>query len=551
MSTDAGASAPTDIIDDPHSEREGRQRRVFGVGAGWAISGAMHALLIALMASVYFLVGKPDIDVPPVRIATIEPPPKKEEKPKVDRTLQAEVLLEVEAESDHPNPISQIDLPVEDSQREEEADNPAAKGREEAVADSEMGGSGAFMAIGAGGGSAGMFGSRTGGGKKRAVGKFGGSKGSESAVDASLRWFKRHQSPNGMWDCITYPANCTENPKCEPGIIRWPERDVNVAVTGYAVLCFLGAGYDHQTPNKFKQTVKRGLDYLVSIQKPSGLLGATNYENAIATMALAEAFAMTGDPALKTPAQNGMNAILARQNGDLGNPADRDGGYGNTFGWDYTTPSARNDSSVVGWNVMALKSGLAGQLAIGHGMDGAKIWLEKVWKATNPDWAKLDPYTGQSRMPYTYDSATRAIQIAAAPAPGAPASDEWDLACVGAVCAVFLGHHAGDIMLETLANYVMDHEFPRAYPCNTYKMYYNTLSMFQVGGDRWKKWNGTVRDLLVQAQRKGDGCFDGSWDYTDKQFPGSVVGRTLSTAYCCLSLEVYYRYAQIAAKNAK
>jgi hypothetical protein len=536
-----------ELLDEEQLEGEEEGQKKPAGWAGWVISFCFHTLQIFLMASIYFLVAPPEVDVPPVRVATIEPPPKKEEKPKEERTLQTEVQLDVEAESDHPNPISQLDLPVENSEREEESDNPVAKGREEAVADSEMGGSGAFMAIGAGGGSAGMFGSRTGGGRKRAVGKFGGSKGSESAVDAALRWFKKHQSPNGMWDNVAYPANCTEDPKCEPGTKR--EGDNISAMTGYAVLCYLGAGYDHQTPNKYKATVKKGIDYLVSIQKADGMMGERNYENGVATMALAEAFAMTGDPALKAPAQNGVNAILAHQNQDMSDKGGKDSGYGNGFGWDYVSPNARNDSSVSGWNVMALKSALAGQLNVGNGMEGAKKWLEKTWKATNPDWAKLDPYKGESRFPYTIDSGTSAIMISAAPAPGAPAPDAHDLTCVGGVCSVFLGHHAGDPMLETFANYIMNHETPTGYPCNTYKMYYNTLSIFQVGGDRWKKWNESVRDMLVNSQKKGNGCFDGSWDFEGTKFPGYNVGRVLSTAYCCLSLEVYYRYAQVAGKK--
>jgi hypothetical protein len=526
----------------------------------WVVSGALHATVIMLLGTVYYLVKEEAPEAPPVRVTAIPPPPpKKEEKPKLERELlDPKVTLDVATESDKPNPLSQLDLPDENSQREEENDNPVPKGREEAVADSEMGGQGAFMAIGAGGGSAGMFGSRSGGGRKRAVGKGGGSKGSESAVDAALRWFKKHQSPNGMWDAEKYFQNCTEDPKCEPGqYFEHPAEEVNVAMTGYALLAFLGAGYDHKTPNKYKATVKKGIDYLISIQKPEGLLGARNYEHPVATMALAEAYAMTADTDLRGPAQKAVDIIIKRQNQD---PKSGDAAYAG-LGWDYVDPSSRNDTSVSGWNVMALKSAYAGGLSIGNGMEGAKRMTDRAWKAANTkmpwcaDWQRLDPYKDISRFPYVWNTGDEAInpdsdQIGKwdsaknAPLDGYEGT-QHDMAPVGMVLAVFLGHKAGDPMLETLANYVTKFQTPTSYPCNTYYMYYNTLGVFQVGGEKWKKWNSTVRDMLVNSQRKSTDCFDGSWDWENTVFHGYQTGRVLSTAYNALCLEVYYRYAQV------
>jgi hypothetical protein len=119
-----------------------------------------------------------------------------------------------------------------------------------------------------------------------------------------------------MWDVDGYPINCTlAGPKCEPGS-AYTGADGDAAVTGYALLCYLGAGYDHRTPNKYRKVVKTGLDWVVANQKPDGSFGKSrNYENGIVAMALAEAYAMTNDAALRDPAQKAIDYLLSVQNG--------------------------------------------------------------------------------------------------------------------------------------------------------------------------------------------------------------------------------------------
>jgi len=499
--------------------------------AGWGTSLALHAVVLIILG-VIAVATNLLTDAPPTRTANIEPPPPPPEEERELRDLNP-VDTEIEAEVEVETPVvTTVEVEVEEIQTEDEevTEDAVAKGREEAKSTAETGGTGAFMAIGGGGGASGAFGNRTGGGKKRALGQYGGSRASESAVEAALRWFKRHQSPNGMWDVDGYPVNCTvPGPKCEPGKIQKGNEDA--AITGYAVLCFLGAGYDHKTPNKYQKTVKKGLDWLVENQQANGGWDR-NYENGVCTMALAEAYAMTSDPKLRDPAQKAVDLLLERQNPGEGKDA-----YGGS-GWDYTNQKPkRNDASVTGWCVMGLKSAKAAGLDTGSGLDGAKWWLERAWKAANPRWKDFDPYKDRSVFPYTYDEVADEAQANR-------------LACVGALCAVFLGHQAGDIMLETLANEIMAAHYPEStsYPTDTYYMYYNTLAIFQLGGDKWKKWNGAVRDMLVGSQRNTEDCFDGSWDPINGSGGHHVAetGRTLVTAYCTLSLEVYYRYTPVA-----
>lgn len=377
----------------------------------------------------------------------------------------------------------------------------------------EMGGTGEFMSIGAGGGSAGMFGSRSGGGRKRAVAVGGGSKGSESSVDAGLRFLKKHQHVDGTWHPATYQANCTEEPKCEAG--QGGDDDL-LALTAQAVLAFAGSGYDHKTPNKYRPTVTRGIDALLSRQRADGGFGGTLETQALATSALIEVYAMTNDPALLPPAQKAVDRLLALR---------LVGADGRPLAWGQ---AAVCDTVATLQAVMALKSAVAAGLKVGDGLEGAKRWLDQVWKAANPGWERVDPYRDATVFPALWS-------------PTAGASGSADEA--GAVAAVFLGHGAGDPLLETLAT-TISRTTPEMQAADLRRTYLGTLALFQVGGERWKQWNLTTRDALVQSQRRGDGCFDGSWDAQAQTGAGKERGRLQSTLSVLLSLQIYYAYAR-------
>jgi len=195
---------------------------------------------------------------------------------------------------------------------------------------------------------------------------------------------------------------------------------------------------------------------------------------------------------------------------------------------------------------MALTSARDAGLAVGNGLNGARRWLAGAWQAANPGWRTLgDPATATSQFTSTWDAVSGAVEL------GTPGCDSHDLAAVGGMCAVFLGGHAGDPMLESPANHLITYQLPTAYPCNTYALPYDACTLFQVGGRRWATWNGTVRDQLVTAQRQGAGCFAGSWDWQGTRFHGHDVGRVLSTADCCLCREVYDRDRRQLAADAR
>src|SRR5262249_17282919 len=140
----------------------------------------------------------------------------------------------------------------------------------------------------------------------------------------------------------------------------------DTAGTAFGLLPLLGAGQTHKgggkNASKYTKNVDKAIKWLMLNQKADGNLGGGMYAHGLATIALSEAYGLTSDPNRQKPAQKAINYIVKAQS---------DNG-----GWRYV-PRQGGDTSVVGWQVMALKSGqMAGLDVPSLTLEGAKKWLD-------------------------------------------------------------------------------------------------------------------------------------------------------------------------------
>lgn len=393
-------------------------------------------------------------------------------------------------------------------------------GAGEAVAAEESKGGGMTAS---GSATAGAMGARS-----KAISMFGGTPSSEAAVEAALDWLARHQAEDGGWGfnhSFTPGCNCANSGTYEG----------RTGATGAALLTYFGAGYTFADGPR-AETIRRGIQFLLKSLNisPDGYAdlkgGDTGnggiYQHGLATAALCEALAI--DRVLMKMIQKDKNVKFIDPSGreityknlkELGDVLqnacqltvnylvfhqDPKGG-----GWGYQ-PKSAGDTSILGWQVMALISGRSERVATPSATwNGINNYLKAVSSGSGFSYR-----TGQAPKKST--------------------------TAIGVLCRMYTGATRSDQQLKNSVLYLNTQGPSRG---EMYYNYYATQAMFAWGDEKaeggqklWTQWNDKARDMLVALQGK-TGHEQGSWI----SMGHAEGGRHFATCLAAMTLEIYYR----------
>ena len=359
-------------------------------------------------------------------------------------------------------------------------------------------GSGAGGGLGFGAGTGKMFGLIPESMRKRCspedrlqrLNETGGTPACEEAVLKSLRWMKSQQNSDGSWGTANKPA-----------------------MTGLVLLAYFG---HCETPvsEEFGESCMNAIVYLVGVgMKNNGKLASNftanswPYEHGIATYALGEAATFCKElkveiPSLMEVTEKAGQFIIDNQN--------KNGGWA----YVYKTEGGHTDTSVVGWQLQALKACSHTDIkykGMGSCINKGLEYLSSM-QNTNGGFG----YTG--------------------PNSSAGGSKYFKLTGVGTLCHQMWGKGSSSEARKGV-KYIKDNT---KFDWNTddsdlYNHYYESQAMMQAGGPNWKFYNDLFRDQLLNNQNP-----DGTWKPTGHKGHGD--NQLYRNALCTLMLEVYYRF---------
>ena len=285
-----------------------------------------------------------------------------------------------------------------------------------------------------------------------------------------------HQNEDGSWSLHDFHKNCKKHGgRCSGA----GTEHSNTAATGLALLPFLASGH---TPDskEYGPVVMKALDWLIKNQDQAGKIQGPGdnqvmYSHGIATIAVCEAFAMTREPRLGEAAKKAVGFIVKAQHGPTG-------------GWRYN-PNQAADTSVVGWQVMALKSAeMAGIEVPAATYQNVRRWLASV--EGNKPQGGVFGYTN----------------------PGPTPRDDRR----GPACAWSSSRSRTPVRASTPASeYLMKYLPQKDQRHTSYYWYYATQVLYHLQGERWTTWNKPLKKLLVESQEQS-GPANGTWAPKDQ-----------------------------------
>lgn len=364
----------------------------------------------------------------------------------------------------------------------------------------------------------GSFGGRlTAESKQALLEAYGGTPESEQAVLRGLRWLAEHQQLDGRWSLKQYWQDV---PGCDcPTAFEEEVLDNDVAGTAFGVLPFLGAGIvpnrSPDTPPEFVQyrmIVRNALAFLTRKQVTSsdplkdGSLDANMYAHALATIALCEAYGLTGDEDLKLSAQRAIKYLIEAQHPK--------GGW-----WRYAPQPPDGDMSAVGWVFLAIRSGQLAGIAIRRSpLVKAERFVDSC--AAGPEGVKFSRYCYQPG------------KVKPTPA----------LSAAGLLTRQYLGWKKDNPDLAAGCRYLMENLPPESGGSlgPIYYYYYATQVLHHMEGPEFDLWNHRMREHLIRTQQK-TGHRAGSWNPEGTDW-GKTGGRLYATSMALMTLQVYYRH---------
>jgi len=453
---------------------------MFGPG----VSLVMHIIVLTLM--IIFVTNRPQAEIPAIEVSIVEEEIKE---------IEPEVLEEIQPEDQNPTLEDIAAVTQSDAETEDVGVNTSIADFSDAApeTDDNMETHNVMDVINNNSPlhMAGIYGGRTNAGRKSAVAKYGGSKGGQNVVTKALKWLAMVQNDDGSWG--------NQSP----------------AHTGMALLTFLAHG---ETPlsEQYGTTVQKAMKWLVDTEMatPTGDMGQNAYGHGIAIYALCESYGMTRIPFLRTAMERALDVIIKGQQA----------GGGFNYGYD---KGPRWDGSVAAWQNQALKAGyVAG--ATNQGLEDAIRKAITFLRRTAYASYKFGYASAGSGGNMT-GAGTVGLQLL-----GAGGSPEA-MGGVTTISTERLGMYQALLADPGKWNDVMGPSL--------YGFYYDTQGVFNSQGagagiGAWKEWRNVFEKVLLRAQQP-----EGYWEVkTGHGLGQDLPGRILATCWCCLQLEVYYRY---------